>query len=272
MVSSRVPVVLTIAGSDNSSGAGIQADLKTFSAFGCYGLTAVTSVVAEVPGLVVAIDPVDPQVVYEQIQLSLAHYPVAAIKTGMLYSGELVEMVATLLAGYKKKRGKQAPRLVVDPVMVATSGDKLLHDEAVEAYIKRLLPLADLVTPNLDELVVLAGRPVKTIEAMREAGAALVEKFQVPFLLKGGHLRSALATDLLLLPDERHFTYHAPYRRGVKTHGTGCTYSSAIAANLALGFPLPDAVQKAKDYISAAIYQSLRWKKMQALNHFPQIH
>ncbi|MEI6340194.1 MAG: hydroxymethylpyrimidine/phosphomethylpyrimidine kinase, partial [Verrucomicrobiota bacterium] len=139
------PVVLTIAGSDNSAGAGVQADLKTFSHFGCYGLTAITCVVAEVPGKVSAIQPVKPEIVAEQIALGFAAFPVGAVKTGMLFSTPIIEVVAEILDAKKT-------RLVIDPVMVASSGDPLLKKSAIAAYRRMLFPLATLVTPNLDEL------------------------------------------------------------------------------------------------------------------------
>ena len=168
--SRRRPAVLTIAGSDSSCGAGIQADLKTFSHFGCYGLTALTCVVAEVPGKVTAIQPIRRGVVVDQIALSFAAFPVAAVKTGLLsYSASTVEAVAELLASH-------ATKLVVDPVMVASSGDCLLKRSAITAYQKALFPLATLVTPNLDELKILAGRDVRNRSEMREAGAFLAER------------------------------------------------------------------------------------------------
>jgi hydroxymethylpyrimidine/phosphomethylpyrimidine kinase len=257
----RRPVVLTIAGSDNSSGAGVQADLKTFSYFGCYGLTAITCVVAEVPGKVASIQAIRAEIVAEQMALSFTAFPVAAAKTGMLYSASIVEAVAGVLAAKKAK-------LVVDPVMVASSGDPLLKRSAVLAYQKVLFPCAMLVTPNLDELKILAGRDIRNLEEMRDAGRLLVEKHGCAFLLKGGHLRGKTALDILVTAKGSE-EFPAPFVPGIQTHGTGCTYSAAIAATLALGSTLPEAISVAKAYISKAIERSLCWKNTQALEHFP---
>lgn len=262
------PVALTIAGSDNSAGAGAQADLKTFTALGVYGLTAITCVVAEVPGKVSAIAPVPPEIVAEQIRLSLEAYPVAAIKTGMLFSRAGIEAVCLAL---ERLPLASRPPLVVDPVMIATSGDPLLEPEGIAAYRERLLPLATVVTPNLDEAAVFAGRPLTTPEAMREAGVELARRFGTAFLLKGGHLRGE-AFDLLAFPDGESDAFTAPRVAGVSTHGTGCTLSAAITAGLARGLPLREAVACAKRYVHEAIAGHFRWSNASgantdALNH-----
>lgn len=273
------PVALSIAGSDNSAGAGIQADLKTFSAHGVYGLTAVTCVVAEVPGKVSRIVPVPVEVVHEQIRLSLAAFPVAAVKTGMLFSREIVELVAAVFAALPPGR---RPPLVIDPVMVATGGDPLLRADAVAAYTERLFPLAALVTPNLDETRVLLGAghpPITDADVLRAAGRELAARFNVPFLAKGGHLGADAADgstpDFLCLPDGRAMSCRAPFTPGVQTHGTGCTYSAAVAANLAAGCSLGESVAHAKAYVSAAVAGFYRWpaqdggRGLDALAHFP---
>ncbi|MGA7392296.1 MAG: bifunctional hydroxymethylpyrimidine kinase/phosphomethylpyrimidine kinase [Terrimicrobiaceae bacterium] len=257
----RRPVVLTIAGSDNSAGAGAQADLKTFSYFGCYGLTAITCVVAEVPGKVASIQSIRPAIIAEQIGLSLTAFPVVAAKTGMLYSAAIIEAVAEAVAARNTK-------LVVDPVMVASSGDPLLKKSAVTAYRKLLFPRAMLVTPNLGELRILAGRDIRNLDEMRNAGKLLVERHGCAFLLKGGHLRGRTATDILITAEGCE-EFSAPFVPGIQTHGTGCTYSAAVAANLALGLSLSEAISVAKAYITRAIEKSLRWAKTQALEHFP---
>ena len=267
------PVVLTVAGSDNSAGAGIQADLKTFTALGTYGLTAVTCVVAEVPGHVAALQPVDLAVVRSQIALSLATYPVAAIKTGLLHTRATVELVADL---YAELAPAERPPLVVDPVMVATSGRRLLAPEAVAAYCERLFPLATVVTPNLDEArALLAGRPLPDIDALRDAARELSARYGTALLLKGGHLAGDHAHDLLCTAQGTVHEYRAPFVRGVSTHGTGCTYSAAIAAWLARHpADLPGAVGNAKRYLTAAIAQSHAWphagRQTMALCHQPQ--
>jgi len=257
----RQNAVLTIAGSDNSAGAGIQADLKTFSAHGCFGLTAVTCVVSEIPGLVAGIQPVRSRLVQSQIELSLDAFPVRAAKTGMLYSTEIVRATTTALYG----RGFP---IVVDPVMVASSGDPLLKPSAIKACRELLFPLATLITPNLDELSLLAGRPIPNLKAMREAGKELSQTFGCSFLLKGGHLKGRRAVDLLVSPEGLE-EFSEDFVQNVSTHGTGCTYSAAITANLANGKSLQESVAASKAYITAAIRQHLQWPKTQALNHWP---
>jgi len=252
-------VALSIAGSDNSAGAGAQADLKTFSALGVYGLTAITCVVAEVPGKVSAIHAVPARIVAEQIRLSLGAFPVAAMKTGLLYSTDIVETVCEAL------EANTIP-LVVDPVMVATSGDSLLRMEAVEMYRRRLFPRAAVVTPNMDEAAVLAGHPVGTIEEMREAGASLVKTYGCAWLLKGGHL-SGDAVDFLFHANGEVTELRCERIPNVSTHGTGCTTSAAIAAGLARGLALPEAVAQAKRFVTEAIRHHYRWGGIHALNH-----
>ena len=221
-----------------------------------------TCVVAEVPGHVAAIRAVGPELVRQQVELSLGAFPVGAVKTGMLFSREIIEVVAGL--------GGRLPRLVVDPVMVASSGDALLQPAAVAAYCERLFPLAALVTPNLDEArVLLGGDAIGDEAAMHRAGVELVERFGVSFLMKGGHLGGEEAVDLLCQPDGSVLEFRAPFTRGVSTHGTGCTYSAAIAAGLAQGLDLPGAVAQGKRFITAAVAGSFRWDGVHGLNHWP---
>jgi hydroxymethylpyrimidine/phosphomethylpyrimidine kinase len=265
------PVVLSIAGSDNSAGAGAQADLKTISALGCYGVTAITCVVAEVPGKVSAVHPVPPAIVAEQIRLLFRAFPIAAIKTGMLYSTGIINAVADTLDECAARAGS-IPPLVVDPVMVASSGDPLLLPEAIALYRGRLFPRATLVTPNLDEVRTLTGRAVNSVAEMLQAGRDLVARHHTAFLIKGGHLGTPVATDLLVLPNGATHTYEAPFVPGVSTHGTGCTYSAAIASGLPRGLALPEAVGEAKKFVTSAITGFLRWERnghtTDALNHF----
>ncbi|PYL25929.1 MAG: bifunctional hydroxymethylpyrimidine kinase/phosphomethylpyrimidine kinase [Verrucomicrobia bacterium] len=267
------PVALTIAGSDSSAGAGIQADLKTFSALGVYGLTAVTCVVAEIPGKVSRIEPVNTEIVREQIAVLSRNFPIAAAKTGLLYSAEIVETVARALVDLSANSAKRFP-LVIDPVIVATSGDQLLEPKAIELYEKELFPLATLLTPNLDEAEKLVGEPIRDLKAMRKAGKELQQKYRVSILLKGGHLAGGDAVDLLFA-DEKIREFSSPFIRGVATHGTGCTYSAAIAAGIASGLPLEDAIGRAKKFVTASIAQHFRWmsssrKNLDALNHSPR--
>ena len=267
---SAPPVALTIAGSDNSAGAGLQADLKTFGAFGVYGLTAVTCIVAEVPGRVTAIQAVDPKIVAEQIRLSLGAFPVGAMKTGLLHSRRIVEAVCDAVEVHFSKTTRRLP-LVVDPVMIATSGDPLLKPDAIAACKRRLFPLATLVTPNLDEAGALLGRRISTLAEARDAARGLGEKFGTAFLVKGGHLRGRTATDVLFA-DGKFSEFSEPFKKGVATHGTGCTCSAAITAGLAGGLDLHAAVVAAKRFVTGAIGNHFRWKtggaSIAALNHF----
>ena len=270
----QLPVALTIAGSDCSAGAGVQADLKTFSALGVYGLTAITCVVAETPGKVVRIQAVEADVVVEQVSILLESFPVAAIKTGMLYSDEIVQRIAGTLREWNARKGTPTA-LVVDPVMVATSGDLLLQKSAIEIYERELFPLATVVTPNLDEAATLLGEPIHDLAAMRAAGHRLEDKYGVPMLLKGGHLGGDTAVDLLFHRDGAVVEVAAPFTHDVQTHGTGCTYSAAIAATLASGASLEEAIARGKRFVTAAIAQHFAWScaanatPLHALNHNP---
>jgi hydroxymethylpyrimidine/phosphomethylpyrimidine kinase len=260
----QIPVALTIAGSDSSAGAGLQADLKTFSALAVYGLTAATCVVAETPGRVSKIEPVSVALVREQIEVVLRKFPVRAIKTGLLFSAEIIAQIASAL------RQHRLIPLVVDPVMVATSGDALLQEDAVGVYERDLFPLATLLTPNLGEAARLLNRPIGDIEAMHEAGKQLADKYGVAVLLKGGHLSGEEAIDLLFAGDDV-MEFAAPFSRGIVTHGTGCTYSAAITAGLASGLSLKEAIGQAKKFVTAAIAQHHAWNDIHALNHSPRL-
>jgi hydroxymethylpyrimidine/phosphomethylpyrimidine kinase len=264
-----VPVALTVAGSDCSAGAGIQADVKTFTALGVYGLTAVTCIVAEVPGKVSRIEPVTARMVREQLEVLLKNFRVGAIKTGLLCSAEIVCAVAQIIQAGVKKTTRSIP-FVVDPVMIATSGDNLLEPEAVEAYKNKLFPLATLITPNLDEAALLLETTIIDRKQMENAAKALAKKYYASILLKGGHLRGDNAIDLLFHQGELT-EFSAPFVRGVETHGTGCTYSAAITAGLASGFSLEQAIKRAKKFVTESIALHLRWKRgsteIDALNH-----
>jgi hydroxymethylpyrimidine/phosphomethylpyrimidine kinase len=266
-----LPVALSIAGSDNSAGAGAQADLKTMSALGVYAVTTITCVVAEVPGKVSAIQAIEPRIVAEQIRLLFEAFPIAAIKTGMLFSREIIAAVCDTLGECLAASGERPP-IIVDPVMVATSGDPLLQDDAVALYRERLFPLATLVTPNLDEVRTLLGRSIEDLDGMRRAGQELAAQYGCAFLIKGGHLRADPATDLLCEPSGAIHEFSGPFVPDVSTHGTGCTYAAAITAGLALGLALPAAVHEAKQYLSNVIAQYLRWeiggRPTDALHHF----
>jgi hydroxymethylpyrimidine/phosphomethylpyrimidine kinase len=237
-------VALTIAGSDPSGGAGIQADLKTFHQFGVYGEAVLTLLTVQNTLRVDRVDCMPVDLVVAQIRAVLEDLPPAAAKTGALGNRELVEAVAAEAARFPFP-------LVVDPVMISKHGAPLLADDARAAVLDRLLPLAALVTPNLAEAAALAGRPVRDIAEMRQAALRIRESGVRAVLVKGGHL-SDTAIDILLDGDE-WYEFPAPHIETRHTHGTGCTYSAAIAAGLARGSALPAAVARAKRYITAAI-------------------
>jgi len=264
------PIALTIAGSDSSAGAGIQADLKTFTALGVYGLTAVTCVVAEVPRKGSRIEPVTARMIREQIEVLLENFRVGAIKTGLLCSAAIVRAVAQMIQNDKTKAARSTP-LVVDPVMIATSGDNLLESEAIQAYKNSLFPLATLITPNLDEAALLLGTTIGNRTQMASAAKALAKKYETSILLKGGHLCGDNAIDLLFHEGELT-EFSAPFVRGVETHGTGCTYSAAITAGLASGFSLEPAIKRAKKFVTESIARHFSWKSkfghvLDALSH-----
>jgi hydroxymethylpyrimidine/phosphomethylpyrimidine kinase len=260
-----VPVVLTIAGSDNSGGAGIQADLKTFTTLRVYGTTAVTCVVAEHPGRVLNITPIPPERVADQIRLVLEAFPVAAIKTGMLYSAEIINAVGQALVP-ALVRGVP---LVVDPVMVASSGRVLMKKDGIKA-LRRLIRFADLVTPNRDEAELLWSKPITNLKSLEAAALGLATRFCHPcFLVKGGHLKTDRAVDVLAFPDGRMCEFSANRIPNVDPHGTGCTYSAAIAAGLARSLTLTEAVVLGKLFISRALYRRFEIGPYQLLNHLP---
>jgi len=259
------PVALTIAGSDSSAGAGIQADLKTFSALGVYGLTAVTCIVAEVPGKVSQIEPVSAAIVRDQIEVLTKNFQISAIKTGLLCSAKTVSAVARAILAMDKNTAHQLP-VVIDPVIVATSGDLLLERAAIEAYKEKLFPLATLVTPNLHEAERFLEMEIKDREGMHRAGKELERQFGTAVLLKGGHLRGDAAVDFLFI-DRTVLEFSAPFVRGVATHGTGCTYSAAITAGLASGLALEEAIGRAKQFVTDSIRNHLKWGSVHALNH-----
>ena len=259
---SPIPIALTIAGSDSGGGAGIQADLKTFAALGVHGTSAITCITAQNPRGVSGIQAIRADMVCKQIEAVFAELRPAAVKTGMLFSTDIIRVVAELF-----EKGKR-PRLVVDPVMVATSGASLLRPSAIRTLKKRLLPLASLVTPNLDETQLLVGRQLRTLEHLLDAALEIHERFGCAALVKGGHLK--LGTDAVdVLFDGRQFTVLKARRvQGVSTHGTGCTYSAAIAAFLARGEKLPRAVTLAKQLITRAISHSQLAARHSVLNPF----
>lgn len=238
---------LTIAGSDSGGGAGIQADLKTFAALGCYGMSVITALTAQNTEAVTGIMPVPPAFIAKQLEAVLSDIGTDAVKIGMLHSAEVIEQVAKTLVQFGVNT------IVLDPVMVAKSGDKLLQDEAVDALKTYLLPISSVITPNLPETSVLLGRPVETLADMQQAAIDLAKICPGAILVKGGHLPSAESTDLLYRSASDQHWFPTSRIQTRNSHGTGCTLSSAIAAGLARGLSVVDAVAAAKDYLTQAL-------------------
>ena len=236
---------LTIAGSDSSGGAGIQADIKTMTANGVYAMSAITALTAQNTTGVYGILEVTPEFLANQLDCIFTDIRPDAVKTGMVSSSALIEVIAQKLTQYKAKN------LVIDPVMVATSGAKLISDEAIETLKGKLLGLATLITPNIPEAQVLSGMDIRTAEDMERAAKAIYEAYGCAVLCKGGHQLNA-ANDLLYSKEGAR-CYHGRRIANPNTHGTGCTLSSAIASNLAKGYSLDEAVERAKAYISGAL-------------------
>ena len=317
------PVALTIAGSDSGGGAGVQADLKTFAALGVHGASAIAGLTAQNPRQVLALQPVSPKMLRQQIEAVFAELSPRAVKTGMLLSAQNVHAVAEFFKrssalrkgrqpgglrrrssalsmnlgsedgpltpalspkGEREKtsqklhrvqgfnarilRGilKHHPPLIVDPVMVASSGTRLLDPDAIAVLARELLPLAALVTPNLSEAEILAERRISTAEDLRAAARLIYRRFGCAALVKGGHLPAGREALDIFFDGQTELLLTAPFIAGIRTHGTGCTYSAAIAAYLALGFNLQAAVKRAKPFVTRAIAGSYRIGRHSALN------
>ncbi len=260
----QYPRVLSIAGSDSGGGAGIQADLKTFAALGCYGMTAITALTAQNTCGVRAIHGVPPQMLRDQIDAVLDDIGADAVKIGMLHSPEIVRTVAEAIDRHALKN------VVFDPVMVATSGAVLIDNTAVDVLVRELFGRAVVITPNLDEAALLVGRPLSSAQDMEQAAQTLLDKGANAVLLKGGHLPGETVIDLLVTrTGEKHWLQavriHSP-----NTHGTGCTLSSAMAAHLALGASLLEAVQQARTFVREAMLAGAQVRTGQCggpLNH-----
>ncbi len=243
----RYARVLSIAGSDSGGGAGIQADLKTFAALGCYGMTAITAITAQNTQGVRGIHGIPPEMLQAQIDAVMQDIGADAIKIGMLHAPEIVHVVADAIRRYG------ITKVVLDPVMVATSGDKLIHDETAAVLVRELFPLATVITPNLDEAGWLIGRKIEAVSDMEAAAQALLDMGAPHVLLKGGHLPGEWVVDLLAGKDGLRKELGSQRIHTHNGHGTGCTLSSAIAAHMALGFDLVAAVESARTYIVGAI-------------------
>lgn len=241
----KMKTALTIAGSDCSGGAGIQADLKTMTMNGVYGMSAITALTAQNTTGVKSIQEATPEFLKDQLEAVFEDIFPDAVKIGMVSSTELIHVIADQLRTYK------ARNIVVDPVMVATAGSALIQTDAVQTMVKELLPLADLVTPNIPEAEVLSGMTIGSKEDMQTAAKQMGDRYGCAVLLKGGHSIND-ANDLLYTQGKLHW-FEGKRIDNPNTHGTGCTLSSAIASNLAKGFPLAESVQRAKEYISGAL-------------------
>lgn len=265
MIKFTYPSVLSIAGFDGSGGAGIQADIKTISALGCFATTVLTALPVQNTTGVKSIHSIPNSVVEEQLHTILDDIFPNAIKIGMVHSSELVDTIVNVLTKYPKTN------LVFDPVMVATSGHKLIEDRTVRTIIERLLPLADIITPNLDEAAVLAQMSIETVDEMYVAGEKIKALGCNSLLLKGGHLKTKQLTSLFFAPTGEVHEYHSEKYDTNNTHGSGCTLSSAIASYIAQGKSLFDAVVSGQDYVQQAIFYG---KDVQTgkgngpLNHF----
>jgi len=243
-------VALTIAGSDSSGGAGIQADIKTFQAHGVFGMSVITAVTAQNTQKVYDVQEIRPQLVHDQITCLFEDTPIHAVKIGMVSSIELITVIAAAL------KEVNPPLVVLDPVMISKSGYRLLKPDAQEALVQHLFPLAEVVTPNIYEAEALVGKKIRTLDEMKAAAEAILKLSAKKVVVKGGHLGNAVATDILY--DGNRFMELQSSRIDTRnTHGTGCTFSSAIAANLALGKDFFSAVTLAKTYITGAIRHSL---------------
>jgi hydroxymethylpyrimidine/phosphomethylpyrimidine kinase len=243
----RYARLLTIAGSDSSGGAGIQADLKTFSALGCYGMSAITALTAQNTTGVRAIHPIPPQMLRDQIDAVIEDIGVDAVKIGMLHAPDIVKVVADAIDRH------QLRQVVLDPVMIATSGAVLIENEAVKALVQQLFPRVHLITPNLDEAGFLVGQTLKNEADMEAAADQLLGLGARAVLIKGGHLSGDTVADLFVNSQGQKWWLRAPRIHSPNTHGTGCTLSSAIAAHLALGDPIEQAIEKSHAYIRQAL-------------------
>jgi hydroxymethylpyrimidine/phosphomethylpyrimidine kinase len=261
----KYPTVLSIAGSDSGGGAGIQADLKTFSALGCFGTSAITAVTVQNTLGVTGIHSIPPEIVMGQIKAVMEDIKPSAVKIGMVHSTELAIAIRDTLKAYP-----DIP-IVFDPVMVATSGDKLIRDDTVSVLKTALFPLMTLITPNLDEAEILAGQRVRNVSEMQMVAEALLQTGCSAVLLKGGHLKGRKVYDVYISRQGEKQVFESDYIESENVHGTGCTLSSAIAAYLALNNNLPEAIAKARTYVYQAILHGKDVKTGHGhgpLNHF----
>ena len=250
----KPPVVLTIAGFDPSSGAGVTADIKTIAAHGCYGVACITAMTVQSTAGVLRVEAVDPGLVTETLEELAADIPIAAVHIGMLGSVKVVRAVAEFLSGRSGKIPNRLPNIVLDPILKSSSGADLLDAAGIRLLIEKLIPLADVITPNVDEAARLTGLKVTDLEEMRAAAAKLHEMGSAALVVTGGHLEKAI--DLLSFTTKggvQEEVFKAERQRSNSTHGTGCAFATAMACHLALGRGLAEAALLAKTYVAAAI-------------------
>jgi len=255
----QTPIALTIAGSDSGGGAGVQADLKTFAALGVHGVSAIACLTAQNPRRVLAIELCPPRMLRRQLEAVFEELPPAAAKTGMLFSAGSIRVVAGFFSEQRR-----VP-VVVDPVIISTSGALLLERGALKILMDRLLPLATLVTPNLPEAERLSGQKISSVKEMGDAARKIHSRFGCAVLVKGGHLRRHRHAADFFFDGQAEILLRAPFVKGIRTHGTGCVYSAAICAGLARGENLTRAVRAGKKFIARAIAGSYRVGKHFAL-------
>jgi hydroxymethylpyrimidine/phosphomethylpyrimidine kinase len=263
---SDIPKALTIAGSDSSGGAGIQADLKTFTAHKVYGMSVLTSITAQNTKKVLGIHNLSPEFIGLQLVAVATDFEVNAVKTGMLSTAPIIKSISDQIKRYK------IPNLVVDPVMISKSGARLLEKEAETSLKNDIIPIAFIVTPNIPEAEVIAGMEIGTIEQMKEAAEKIIAMGPKNVLIKGGHLKDNKDAVDIFYDGEDFYEIATKWIKTKNTHGTGCTYSAAICANLAKGLDVLEAVSKAKDYVTSAIEKSFNIGSGHGpLNHFHNI-
>ncbi len=257
------PVAMTVAGSDSGANAGAQVDLLTFAANGVYGTSALTCLTAQNPKGITNIHPVPVDFIVDQAAHIVEFFQVKAAKTGMLFSRETIERVAAFFAE------RPAIKLVVDPVLVASSGKRLLQADAIETLMDELLPLATVITPNLDEAEILLGRKLATQQDMEQGALELARRYGVTALVKGGHLPGNELFDIVCQPDGAPIAYQQTRIQDIDTHGSGCTLSAATAAGLAKGLEPLEALQSARAYLRRGMEQGVRLSGERFINHFP---
>lgn len=255
----KLPIALTIAGSDSGGGAGVQADLKTFFSLGVHGTTVITCITAQNPSAVIGIQEISEELISKQLEAIFDGLKPVSAKTGMLYSEKIIRLVSEFL------RKNSFSQLVIDPVMVSSSGAMLLKKEAINALIEDLIPLAKIITPNLDEASVFLNQEIASVEDLRHAARELNRRFSCAILLKGGHLKGLKEAIDIFQDGKTELMLKGTMVKNIQTHGTGCTYSAAITAFLAKGYDLKRSAIAAKKYITGAIANSVKINKFSAL-------